>query len=217
MEETEREVRQEASDHAVVVLEQKVAQLRADTAAGEVVEAENLSLRRRVEEVLEGTARAHGCRGALSWLPDPYPPTRNDPALFASLVRRAPEKQSSVGGKRWNAMRGAPRAAPRRRARAARFRRSAGDGAPRARGARAAAKSGAAGGGVGAGSAAATGGGVGGAGATGGSAGAARGIVPLDAAPCRSRGSLAESDAMRPSNEATSSPPRRSSASSGQA
>ena len=63
MEETEREVRQEEADHSVAVLEQKLAQLRADTAAGQIIEEENMSLRRRVEELLtqmerESTAHA---------------------------------------------------------------------------------------------------------------------------------------------------------------
>jgi len=44
-----------------------------------------LSLRDRVEHVVTTTARVHGCNVSITYSPDYYPPTVNDPELFTSF------------------------------------------------------------------------------------------------------------------------------------
>jgi len=39
-------------------------------------------LQKRVAEVVENVASGHRCNATVSWSPDAYPPTHNDPALF---------------------------------------------------------------------------------------------------------------------------------------
>ncbi|KAJ8608256.1 hypothetical protein CTAYLR_007273 [Chrysophaeum taylorii] len=53
-------------------------------------------LRDRVASVVQLAAAAHRCNASISWSPDAYPPTNNDPALF-EWVRTVAADASSTG------------------------------------------------------------------------------------------------------------------------
>jgi IAA-amino acid hydrolase len=46
-----------------------------------------LSLRTKVEHIVETTAAVYGCNVSLTWSPDYYPPTVNDPLLFEQFSK----------------------------------------------------------------------------------------------------------------------------------
>ena len=46
-----------------------------------------MSLRERVERVVTSTAEAHGCNVTITYSPDYYPPTSNDPELFEDFSK----------------------------------------------------------------------------------------------------------------------------------
>ena len=46
-----------------------------------------MSLRERVERVVNATAEAHGCHVSITYSPDFYPPTSNDPELFENFSK----------------------------------------------------------------------------------------------------------------------------------
>jgi IAA-amino acid hydrolase len=46
-----------------------------------------LSLRERVEHIVISTAAVYGCNVTMSWSPDFYPPTVNDPELFEQFSK----------------------------------------------------------------------------------------------------------------------------------
>mmetsp|Transcript_38756 Transcript_38756/g.121496 ORF Transcript_38756/g.121496 Transcript_38756/m.121496 type:complete len:206 (-) Transcript_38756:152-769(-) len=50
----------------------------------------------RVTQVMTGVAAAHGCNSTITWSPDNYPPTVNDPALF-DWVKDVAAPASSLG------------------------------------------------------------------------------------------------------------------------
>lgn len=53
-------------------------------------------LKNRVAGVVNAVTNAHQCNASISWSPDAYPPTVNDPALFA-WVRKVAADASSEG------------------------------------------------------------------------------------------------------------------------
>lgn len=56
-----------------------------------------LSLRDRVERVVNNTATVHGCNATIIYSPDYYPPTVNDPALFESFSKEVGASISEEG------------------------------------------------------------------------------------------------------------------------
>jgi amidohydrolase len=56
-----------------------------------------LSLRDKVEHIVESTAATHGCNVTISYSPDYYPPTVNDPDLYETFAKHVGAMVSSEG------------------------------------------------------------------------------------------------------------------------
>ena len=56
-----------------------------------------LSLRAKVDHIVETTAAVHGCNVTLTWSADYYPPTVNDPTLFEEFSKEVGASVSKEG------------------------------------------------------------------------------------------------------------------------
>lgn len=56
-----------------------------------------LSLKSKVEHIVTTTAAVHGCNTSITWSPDYYPPTVNDPTLFEDFSKQVGGDVSEEG------------------------------------------------------------------------------------------------------------------------
>lgn len=56
-----------------------------------------LSLQGKVQNIIESTAALHGCNVTITWAPDYYPPTVNDPSLFEEFSKDVGAQVSEEG------------------------------------------------------------------------------------------------------------------------
>lgn len=56
-----------------------------------------LSLKQKVDHIVSSTAAVHGCNVSITWSPDFYPPTVNDPTLFDNFSKHVGADVSGEG------------------------------------------------------------------------------------------------------------------------